>query len=151
MLLRRDERHSEAKVCIGEERACGKEKTPGRPAVRVEVVVSAAAHYFQSKWIGSGSGRIGLNSARQGAKPILAPFPDVSFHVVQSPWIGELLPDGVHREAGVVRVPCVIRQAGVARILSVTEPRRSAGARGAFPLRPRWQTILAAGGNTARR
>ncbi len=57
----------------------------------------------------------------------------------------------MHREAGVVRVPCVIRQAGVARIVSVTEPRRSAGARGAFPLSLRWQTILAAGGNTARR
>ena len=45
----------------------------------------------------------------------------------------------------------MIRQAGVSGIISVAEARRGAGARGAFPLRLRRETIMAAGRNAPGR
>ena len=53
----------------------------------------------------------------------------------------------MRREAAVRSVPSVTPQAGVGRIVSVTEPRRRAGARGAFPLRLRRESIMAASRN----
>src|SRR5580765_6171883 len=99
----RDEHHAEAEVCIGERRERGKEKPRGGSGGLFGVVEGAAAHDFPSARTGSGSCRIGLNSARQGAEPILTPFHDVPFHVVQTPWIGKLLPDRVRRETAISR------------------------------------------------
>ena len=54
--------------------------------------------------IGGRTCRIGLNSARLDAVPILTPFPDIPFHVVQSPGIGKLLPDRVNGQTGMPEV-----------------------------------------------
>ena len=150
-LRSRDQHHAEAEVCVGVEPTRGKQGPRGRSTGLFGVVEGAAAHDFPSTRTGSRSCRIGLNSARQEAEPILTPFHDVPFHVVQTPWIGKLLPDKVRRETAVRGVPRVIRQACVVRIVSVAEPRRRAGTRGAFPFSLRGKTILAAGGNAPRR
>src|SRR5206468_7220725 len=112
-----------------------------------EVVESATASDFPSARTGYRACRIGLYSARQGAGPILTPFHGVPFHVVQSPWIGQLLPDRVRRETTVQNVPRVIRQVCVSGIIAVAEARRSASARGALPLRLRWEPIMAVSRN----
>src|SRR5439155_26016690 len=145
-----DEHDPEAEVCIGVELV--REKPRGRSARRVGVVVSAPADDFQSAGIGRRAGWIGLNSARLVAVPILAPLPDIPIQVIQSPRIGQLLPDRMncYIEKRQVQEPRVIRQAGVVRVVSITEPRRGAGARGAFPLSLGRQTILAASGDAPR-
>src|SRR5258705_9633372 len=90
-----DEHHAEAEVGIGLVR--GTEEPRGRPAIVVGIVVSAAAHDFLAELKGTGRpGRIGLNAARLIAIPILAPFPDMPVHVVDSPRIGKFLPDRVN-------------------------------------------------------
>jgi len=40
-------------------------------------------------------------------------FPNIAFHVVQSPWIWEAFADGVSCQIAVRRIPRVIRQACV--------------------------------------
>ena len=67
------------------------------------IVESATAHDFPSARTESRAGRIDLNSARKGAGPILTPFHDLPFHVVQSPGIRKFLPDGVRHETTVQR------------------------------------------------
>src|SRR5262249_23756669 len=104
-------------------------------------------------WIGSRPGRISLNSTHLVAVPILTPLPDVPIHVVQSPRIGQLLPDRMNSkiENREIQEPRVIRQAAVTRIVSITKPRRSAGACGAFPRGLGGEAVLAAGGDAPRR
>ena len=93
----RNERHSEAQVCIGVERAGIEQRSLSRAAGLSEVIERATASDFSSACNGSRACRIGLNSASLVAVPILAPFPNVTCHVVQSPGIGKLLADGVNR------------------------------------------------------
>ena len=92
----RDEHHAKAEVRIRESRVLPKEIAPGRPAIRFAEVVTAPANDFPSDWIGSGPLWINRRPTGQRTEPILAPLPDIPFDVVQSPWIGKLLPNGVN-------------------------------------------------------
>ena len=78
-------------------------------------------------WIGDGAARV-------VAIPILTPFPDIAFHVIQSPGVGQLQTDRVRRDAIVRAEPRIIAQVGEIGIDAVIKSVRVARARGTFPL-----------------
>src|SRR5262245_15117360 len=128
-----------------------KKHATGRTASGPAEVESASAHDFPSDRVGISARWIDHGPARQGTEPILTPLEDIAHHVVQSPRIGKFPPNRVNGETVVHGLPRVILQAGIIGIIPVTEPRGSAGARGAFPLSLCRKTVLAAGGNASRR
>src|SRR5262245_6117797 len=128
-----------------------KEIAPRRSAVCFTEAVSAATNDFPPDWIRRRSLRIDHGSARQISQPVLAPFPHISFHVIQSPWIRKFLANRVNSEFTVQEVPRMIRQARVIKVIAVAEPRRRPSPRRPFPLRFCGKTINAGGGNSSRR
>ena len=150
-LLRLGHKHdTEAESEVVDERVGNFRPTAGRAAIKLGRIPSTAADYLDAERIGPGTSWVGYTlwvdhrSSRVRAVPILAPFPDVSFHVVQSPGIRQFLSDRVRRIPTVGAKPRKIAQLGEAGIIAMGEPRGRARARGAFPLRFGRQAITAA-------
>src|SRR5882724_1911742 len=72
---------------VSDEWTGGSEVPSGGAAIRFKRVPPAAANDFEPDRIVGGSLGIGYRSAGVSAVPILTPFQNISFHVVQSPGI----------------------------------------------------------------
>src|SRR5258705_10929571 len=68
---------------VSDERTRPFDGTTRGAAIQLERLPCSSTNYFETNWIGSRSLRIDLRSARIRAVPILAPFPNISLHVVE--------------------------------------------------------------------
>lgn len=111
-----DKPETEIAVCVQRVAAAAR-----RTAVRRRIVPTAATDdTIRSR---RRALRINDGPARIRPIPVLAPLPHISMHIHQSPGVGQLLADRVGSAAAVGRVPRVVGQVGVARIIPVAESR----------------------------
>src|SRR6266576_2442312 len=83
----RDQHYSEADDEVRDERTDTFGQTTRRSAIRLGCVPSPAADDLHPNRVRGRTLRIGCEPARVWTIPILAPFPHISFHVIQSPGI----------------------------------------------------------------
>src|SRR5690348_1378608 len=102
-----------------------------RPTVAPSILPKSAPNDAQRTRVGPL--RVEDPAAGIEAIPILAPLLQAAVHVVETPGIGQLLPDRVGSATAIDVIPGIVGQIGIAGIIGVAEAGRGAGAAGILP------------------